>query len=99
MCEGKLFLRQKNVGLMEIVNDSLKLIPGGEMFITKNIFMMAAYDSKRVLIGTDTEGLYLYNGTKIIPFPTGLENYLKKIQDKLIKTPISIKETNNYPYY
>ncbi|MGD2088597.1 MAG: response regulator [Candidatus Aminicenantes bacterium] len=78
MCEGKLFIRQKNVGLVQMVNDSLKLVPGGEMFAKIKIYMMVPYDSKRVLIGTDTKGFYIYNGAKIIPFSTEVDDYLEK---------------------
>jgi hypothetical protein len=78
MCQGKLFIRPKTVGLMEMVNDSPQLVPNGEMFIERKIFMMVPYDSKSVLIGTDTEGFYIYNGVAIIPFPTDADDYMKK---------------------
>ncbi|NIM11622.1 MAG: histidine kinase, partial [Candidatus Aminicenantes bacterium] len=80
MCEGKLFVRPKTVGLMEMVNDSLKKVPGGEMFIERKIFMMVPYGSKRVLIGTREHGFYIYDGTTIMPFPTEVADYLKKNQ-------------------
>ena len=78
ICEGKLFIRQKNVGLMQMDNDSLEKVPGGEMFTTRSVYMMVPYDSKKVLIGTRANGFYIYNGTTIRPFPTRVDDYLKK---------------------
>ncbi|MGE5341258.1 MAG: response regulator [Candidatus Omnitrophota bacterium] len=78
VCEGKFFIRQANIGLMEMIDDSLKLVPGGNEFISKKIFMMAPYNDGKILIGTDTDGFYLYTGTGIMPFPTEVDNYLKK---------------------
>ena len=77
-CKETLFIRQKNVGLMQMDNDSLRLVPGGEIFAAKKIYMLVPYNSMDILIGTDNEGLYIYNGTSIIPFPTGVDDYLKR---------------------
>jgi signal transduction histidine kinase/DNA-binding response OmpR family regulator len=78
ICKKELFIREKKVGLMRMVNDSLEKVPGGEIFTTISIYMMVPYDSKSVLIGTDAKGLYIYNGTTIVPFPTEMDDYLKK---------------------
>lgn len=78
MCAGKLFIRQKHVGLAEMIDDSLNLVPDGELFKTGKIYMMAPYDPGRILIGTDQKGFYIYDGTKVMPFPTKVDDYLKK---------------------
>jgi len=80
ICEGRFFVRQINVGLMQMdsVNDSLKLIPGGEIFANKKIYMMVPYDSKKLLIGTRSKGFYIYDGVKAIPFYTEVDDYLIK---------------------
>jgi ligand-binding sensor domain-containing protein len=79
-CNGILYVQQENVGLLQMVNDSLKLIPGGEIFIEAEIFMMAPYDSngEKLLIATRSKGLYIYEKNSIAPFPTEVDIYLKK---------------------
>ncbi|MCP4153488.1 MAG: response regulator [bacterium] len=76
-CNGKLFILRKNVGLMEMVNDSLELLPGTETFAKETIVIITPYDKKRLMIGTRSAGLFLYDGTEAIPFPTGVDAYLK----------------------
>jgi DNA-binding response OmpR family regulator/signal transduction histidine kinase len=79
VCEGKFVIQQKNVGLMHIVNDSLTLIPGSETFAAnEKIYVMVPYDSKRMLMGTRAKGIYIFDGIKAVPFPTGIDNYLKE---------------------
>ncbi|UCH92241.1 MAG: hypothetical protein JSV88_18350, partial [Candidatus Aminicenantes bacterium] len=81
-CEGKLFIRQENLGLMQMVDDSLKLVPGGETFANKKIYMMAPYQkgSEKLLMGTRFNGFYLYDGITSTPFPTEADDYVKKHQ-------------------
>jgi signal transduction histidine kinase/DNA-binding NarL/FixJ family response regulator len=79
-CHGRLFVQEKNVGLMQMVNDSLKIIPGNEPFVTTKIYMMAPYDEQRILMGTQTRGFYLYEGTTASPFPTEVDDYIKSNQ-------------------
>ena len=78
VCQGKLFIRSQNVGLLEMVDDSLKLVPEGEKFASTSIFMMVPYDSNCLLIGTGTGRFFLYNGAAILSFPTKVEEYLKE---------------------
>jgi signal transduction histidine kinase/DNA-binding response OmpR family regulator len=83
-CGGKLFIRQEKIGLMQMdtVNDSLKLIPGGETFATKKVYMIAPYDTaaKKLLIGTRSNGFYIYDGISARPFPTAADDYIKEKQ-------------------
>jgi signal transduction histidine kinase/CheY-like chemotaxis protein/ligand-binding sensor domain-containing protein len=79
-CRGKLFIRQENLGLMQMLENSLILIPGGETFANKKIYMMAEYQegSGKLLIGTRYNGFYLYDGITSIPFSTEADDYVKK---------------------
>ena len=77
VCKGKLFIRQANTGLMQIQNDELILVPRGELFIEKSIYMIVPYDDKRMLIGTGAYGFYLYNDSTLEYFPTKVDLYLK----------------------
>jgi len=76
--EGIFFIHQRKVGLMQIANDSLKLIPGDEKFAAVEIFTMAQYDSEKLLIGTLSNGFYIYDGLRVVPFPTEVDDYLRK---------------------
>jgi signal transduction histidine kinase/DNA-binding response OmpR family regulator len=80
ICNGKLFMRQESVGLMKMDTgtDSLKVVPGGETFAEKKIYMMVPYDNKKLLMGTRANGFYIYDGIEAVPFPTGADDYLKK---------------------
>ena len=61
-----------------MVNDSLELVPGGETFATVRIYMMVQYDAEKLLIGTRSNGFFLYDGMKTVPFPTDADDYLKE---------------------
>ena len=81
--EGELFIHQQKVGLMQMVNDSLKLLPGGEIFTEAagTIFMIVPYDagnnSQTLLIGTRLKGFFLYDGKSMMPFSTEVDDYLR----------------------
>ncbi|MFC2141137.1 ATP-binding protein [Acidobacteriota bacterium] len=80
VCQGKLFVRVGNIGLMQMVRGSLKLVPGGEEFAQKKIYMMVPYDisSERLLIGTRANGFYIYDSGTNVSFPTEVDEYVKK---------------------
>jgi signal transduction histidine kinase/DNA-binding response OmpR family regulator/ligand-binding sensor domain-containing protein len=79
-CAGKLFVNQKNAGLLRLEKNSLQLIPGGEAFANAKIVMIAPLDKQKLLIATSQKGFYSYDGFKTVPFPTGADDYLKKKQ-------------------
>ena len=84
ICKGELYVRQRNIGLMkmETGTDSLKLVPGGETFAEKKIYMMVPYDDKKFLIETRANGFYTYdiNGNEAMSFPTEADYYIKEKQ-------------------
>lgn len=59
--KGILFLNQPEYGLTYIKNDSLKLAPSTDFVSKKLIYSLQSYSSNKILIGTQSEGLYLYN--------------------------------------
>lgn len=83
ICDGKLFARENKFGLMQLEGDELKLIKGGDLFAAKAIYMMVPYDptAKKLLIGTRSNGLYIYDvveGITPAPFPDEVQNYIKE---------------------
>ncbi|UCH96264.1 MAG: response regulator [Candidatus Aminicenantes bacterium] len=77
-CAGKIFIRQEDIGLMQMKESSPQLVPGGKLFAAEKIFMMVSYDNQRLLVGTRSKGFYLYDGAAWEPFPTEVDDYLKK---------------------
>jgi DNA-binding response OmpR family regulator/signal transduction histidine kinase len=78
VCGDRFFIRHKDIGLMQMKDDSLQPVPGGELFAQIGIFSMFPYDDRRLIIGTRSDGLFLYDGKRIVPFPTEVDDYLKE---------------------
>jgi signal transduction histidine kinase/DNA-binding response OmpR family regulator/ligand-binding sensor domain-containing protein len=78
-CEKELFIYNKKIGLMQMRDDSLQLVPGCDILTGKTIIFMSTYDSstKKLLIGTRYSGFYLYDGIRALPFSTEVENFIK----------------------
>jgi signal transduction histidine kinase/DNA-binding response OmpR family regulator/ligand-binding sensor domain-containing protein len=74
------FIQQENLGLMQVVKGSLRLVPGTEDLAEKRIYMMASFDDQRVLMGCRSHGFYLYDGAATVPFPTEVDGYLEEKQ-------------------
>jgi signal transduction histidine kinase/DNA-binding response OmpR family regulator/ligand-binding sensor domain-containing protein len=77
VCRGKLFIRHKQIGLMRMKDDELKLVPGGDLFAKKGIYAMFPYNERELVIGT-RDGLYLFNGSRMLLFPTDVDDYIKE---------------------
>jgi len=90
--KDRLLIHQEKTGIMQIdpVSDSLALLSGDRVFTEakERIFMIVPFDpnnpydtgtnASMLLIGTRLKGFYLFDGKTIEPFPTGVDNYLKK---------------------
>ncbi len=72
------YLRQWDVGLLRIQGDSLALAPGGAQFANERLYAMLPYDEDRALVGSRTQGLFLYDGTTFQPFETEADAYLQQ---------------------
>jgi signal transduction histidine kinase/DNA-binding NarL/FixJ family response regulator len=80
-CHGKLFVRRDNLGLMKLVDEKLILVPGGEKFASRSIFMVAPYLDNKILVGTRLHGFFLYGETHgIEPFKSEADDYLRENQ-------------------
>ncbi|NIM84648.1 MAG: hypothetical protein GTO20_38140 [Candidatus Aminicenantes bacterium] len=77
-CREKLYIRREGTGLLQMKDDLFGVVPGGEAFAKKKIFMMVEYDSQRLLIGTNENGFYLYDGMKATPFETDVDAFVKE---------------------
>jgi signal transduction histidine kinase/DNA-binding NarL/FixJ family response regulator/ligand-binding sensor domain-containing protein len=76
LCGGKLYIRQEGTGLLEMNSGILELIPGGEEFSDKKIYMMVEFKPGKLLVGTRLNGFYLYDKGKVTPFETDVLKFI-----------------------
>ncbi len=83
--DGTLYVHEQGIGLLKMVNDSLALIPKSEFLGKERMQVMLPYseptnkvDSKQYLIGTFTQGMYLFDGKNFKPFITEADSINKK---------------------
>ncbi len=74
---NNLYVHEQNVGLLQMQNDSLVLIPGSEFLGKDRMQVMLPYDGsdnstnhKKYLLATFTHGLYLFDGKNFTSFKT-----------------------------
>ena len=79
--DDEIYVRQWQSGLMKMVSDSLVLLPGGEQFnlpIIASILPYADRSKAELLICTQTDGLFLYDGLRAMPFHTDFDDILSE---------------------
>ncbi len=81
---GKYFVPEIKTGLCTIVNDSLKLVEGGDRFIDLTIYSMLPIKDglskkNQILIGTQN-GFYIYHNSVFSSFKTEVDKYIIKNQ-------------------
>ncbi|SKB40573.1 Y_Y_Y domain-containing protein [Maribacter arcticus] len=57
-------------------DDTFELVPNGEQFASERIYTMLPYDDK-MLVGTRTQGFFLYDGKEFVPFKTEIDEQVK----------------------
>lgn len=82
---NRVYIGEEDRGLLEIRGDSLQPAPGGEAFSDKRIYVMLPYPADslsgtapQLLIGTTRNGLFRYDRRRATPFPTSIDELLKK---------------------
>jgi len=78
MVNNRLFVQEKVLGLMEIVNNRLIPISGGEVLTGDCVYGMEPLSSSAILIATIDKGLYRLEDNKISICPFPCNEYLKK---------------------
>ena len=74
---GHILTSQSGIGLQEIVGDELRSLPGGEAYKDSIKLFLHPYDDNRILVSSRDQLLTLYDGQKVVPFPTQADDYLK----------------------
>ena len=72
----QLYVRDFGRGLLRMGSDSLVQVPGGLYFEDTPIHVMVPWSDNKILIGTQRDGLLLYDDGEITPFPTQADPFL-----------------------
>ncbi len=87
---NRIFSVQPGIGLTVLQNNTMQLVPGGELFDKSRIYCMLPFGTDRVLVGTQSDGFFLYHlnalsetnfsdrKKAIIPFHTSNSNFFKQ---------------------
>jgi signal transduction histidine kinase len=85
---GTLYLREENVGLRKLANDSLVLASEGEFFLNEGIYGMLPLSENKCLVLTGSKGFFTYDGTHFekirssaADIVTGQINFCEKISN------------------
>ncbi|CAM3243742.1 sensor histidine kinase [Rhodothermus bifroesti] len=74
---GRFYVRQDSIGLQTIKQGRLHLVPRGEHFAHRRIYAMMPYGTDQILIATREDGLWLYDGQTLQPFPSEADPLLR----------------------
>ena len=72
----RIFVRQREVGLEELVDGRLQLVPGGEKFAKESVFTMLPM-KEGILVGSRNLGLWRLTASALEPFPSEVDARLK----------------------
>lgn len=79
----KLYLRQREIGLMSLKDSNFVLMQGGESYANELIYLMTPFNDREVLLNTRSQGLSVmenYSGSplKVSPFKTEADDFFLK---------------------
>jgi len=75
---NRLFVQEKVLGLMEVVNNSLIPVSGGEVLTGDCVYGMEPLSPSAILIATIDKGLYKLENNKVFPCLFPCNDYLKE---------------------
>jgi signal transduction histidine kinase/DNA-binding response OmpR family regulator len=92
-CENQLFIWELGLGLKKIKDGKLVSVPGCEKKNIDQICVLFSFEkgSGKLLLGTRSNRLFIYNGEGVTPFKTGAAEYLVK---KKLLNGIRLKSGN-----
>ena len=76
----RLFAQEKVLGLMELKDDKLVGVPGGEIFTGDCVYGMEPYSTNSILIATIDRGLYMMENGQVKKCPFPCNDFLIKNQ-------------------
>ena len=75
-----LFIASSQKGVFMLNGNIFIRIPGSELLIDKKVCSILPYKDGNILIVTSFNGVYLFDGSTIVPFNTGIDDFLKRNQ-------------------
>lgn len=78
--KGRLYVASKDAGVSILNGDEFSDIPGSELLCGKRVCSLIPFQKGNILVVTEFDGLFLYDGGKISPFPTDIDYFLKDNQ-------------------
>jgi ligand-binding sensor domain-containing protein/DNA-binding CsgD family transcriptional regulator len=88
---GILWIFDEEQGLMEYRAGKVRKVPGGDFFTGNQKWSVLPLNDYEIVIGTSNKGVFRFDGYKVIPWNSEINESLKKYQ---IYTAIRLK--NNY---
>jgi signal transduction histidine kinase/CheY-like chemotaxis protein/ligand-binding sensor domain-containing protein len=80
LVDGRVYVTTPESGLNVLEGETLRALAGTERLAGEPFPVILKYDDTRLLIGTRSEGLFLYDGSMLEPFATELDQHLKASQ-------------------
>jgi ligand-binding sensor domain-containing protein len=77
MVDGRIYLTTPEDGLNVLDGKTFRALPGTSALAREIYPVVLRYDDRRLLIGTRTNGLFLYDGSSLTPFRTELDDLIK----------------------
>ncbi|WP_457651474.1 ATP-binding protein [Rhodocaloribacter sp.] len=71
-----LFVSEDGRGLLALDGDTLRLVPGGDLFADKPVYAVLAEPDGGLLVGTSDHGLFRRAGRAFAPMPTDADSLL-----------------------
>ena len=74
LVDGKVYLTTSEGGLNVLEGDTFRALPGTSALGGEPFPVLLRYDATRLLVGTRSNGLFLYDGNTLTRFPTELDS-------------------------
>ena len=80
LVKERLLVASQEGGVCVLNGTEYSPIPGNELLIGKRICSILPYSKSDILLVTDFDGLFIYDGTEVKPFHTDIDDFLKENQ-------------------
>ena len=77
LVDARLYVTLPESGLNVLDGDTFRALPGTASLGREVYPVVLRWDEKRLLIGTRSNGLFLYDGAALTPFPTEVDDIIK----------------------
>lgn len=94
---GKVYTYQKKTGVMEIVGNEMRLIPGGDVFADDQVYLMLPRENDTIMFVSEKQGLFVYDGNTVSHFPTEADVYPRERVVQGWGCAVRRDDCNRYP--